>query len=39
VNGMAGEAVHRRRARAINAAIYEDLGLAPEGIGAGTESY
>ena len=39
VNGMAGEAVHRRRARAINAAIYEDLGLAPEGGGAGTESY
>lgn len=27
-NGMPGEMVHRRRARAINAAIYEDLGLA-----------
>jgi CubicO group peptidase (beta-lactamase class C family) len=29
VNGMAGEPVHRRRARALNAALYEDLGLAP----------
>ncbi|QDU79727.1 Penicillin-binding protein 4* [Polystyrenella longa] len=26
-NGMAGEPKHQRRARAINAAIYEDLGL------------
>ena len=29
VNGMAGEVVHRRRARALNTALYEDLGLAP----------
>ena len=27
-NGMPGEIVHRRRTRAVNAAIYEDLGLA-----------
>ena len=27
-NGMAGEPKHQRRSRAINAAIYEDLGLA-----------
>lgn len=27
-NGMPGEMIHRRRTRAVNAAIYEDLGLA-----------
>ncbi len=30
VNGMPGEANHRRRSRALNAALYEDLELAPE---------
>ncbi|MDE1169730.1 MAG: serine hydrolase [Verrucomicrobium sp.] len=30
VNGMPGEPVHRRRARELNAALYEDLGLAAE---------
>jgi len=30
-NGMPGERLHQKRARALNNAIYEDLGLAPEG--------
>ena len=30
-NGMPGEAKHDRRMRAVHAAVYEDLGLAPAG--------